>query len=161
MLPTTLKIAERLQLTDAEKAAVMQLWNCEYPAQLCYSTLQDFERYLNNLANKAHWLLVDDGGEIAGWAIAFDREGERWFAIILSQVVHGLGYGTMMLNALKGRNPKLSGLVSDHDRYIKANGTPYTAPLGFYLKNNFIVRPDSRLELPHLSAVRIEWEGKS
>ena len=145
------------ELTDAQKAAVMQLWNREYPAQLSYQKPEDFERYLNGLSNKEHLLLIDDTEKVFGWAIAFDRERERWFAIIVDSAVQGAGYGSMLLHATRARNTKLAGWVIDHERYKRSNGEPYRSPLNFYLKNGFVIKSDSRLELEHLSAVRIEW----
>ena len=33
-------------LSTAQKEAVLQLWNNEYPAQLCFRSVQELEQYL-------------------------------------------------------------------------------------------------------------------
>lgn len=70
---------------------------------------------MDNLTQKAHYLLLNDENNIEGWAVTFIRENEKWFAIIISGKLHGKGIGTMMLNKLKDDEDTLNGWVIDHD----------------------------------------------
>jgi hypothetical protein len=94
---------------------------------------------------------------ICGWAYAFTRSGERWFAIILSASVQGMGYGAKLMAHLQATEPVLHGWVIDHDQARKRNGLPYISPLAFYLKRGFHLLPDQRLETESLSAVKIRF----
>ena len=156
-----MQIIKEASLNADQKQEIVRLWNEEYPVQMSYAKMADFDQYLDNLANKQHLLLVDDSGRISGWAMLFDRDGERWFAIILHTDMQGKGYGTKMLNIIKEGNDKLSGWVIDHNDDLKANGLPYKSPLGFYTRNGFTTCPQVRLELEKISAVRIEWQAKA
>jgi hypothetical protein len=154
-----MKITETTILTEVQKAAIIGLWNREYPAQLSYKTPEAFNLYLDGLSGKQHLLLSNDADEILGWAIVFERERERWFAIILDRKLHRKGFGTMLLDRVKAGNAQLVGWVTDHERYVKSDSSPYPSPLGFYLRNGFRVEEGTRLELEHLSVVRIDWKG--
>lgn len=78
--------------------------------------------------------------------------------IILDSIVHLKGLGSLLLEQLKDKETALHGWVVDHNNYLKSNVETYLSPLNFYLKNEFRVVEDIRLELPHLSAVKITWE---
>ncbi|MFN0204221.1 MAG: GNAT family N-acetyltransferase [Bacteroidia bacterium] len=151
-------------LTFIKKADVndcpqlLTLWNQEYPLNLQYQSLADFQKYLQSLENAKHFLWVDEGEQVKAWAFTFDREKERWFAIILSEEVQGLGYGRKIMALLQETENELNGWVTDHQHYIKMNGQPYLSPMGFYEKCGFSVLMGQRLELPQLSAVKIHWK---
>lgn len=153
-----MKIIETISLSPEQKEAIRTLWNKEYPANLALHTPGEFELYLSGLNECYHLLLQNTDSVIAGWAFSFYRAEERWFAIILDRSMHRKGKGTALLNLLKARENKLSGWVADHDSYLKKDGSRYESPLSFYLKNGFITRPNVRLELGYLSAVKIEWQ---
>lgn len=140
-----------------QKQQILQLWNNEYPEKLAYKNLEGFENYLEKLNEVNHFLLLDDE-KIQGWAITFKRESETWFAIILSGDLHGKGWGTKILNKLKQNTEELHGWVIDHNTDKKLNGNFYKSPLEFYLKNNFDILSDVRLELEIMSAVKIRWK---
>ena len=57
------------------------------------------------------------------------------------------GLGTKLLELLKEKENILNGWVIDHANYIKQNGEPYPSPLEFYIKNDFNVHSDIRLEI--------------
>jgi hypothetical protein len=71
--------------------------------------------------------------------------------------MHGNGYGSTILKQMKEKETCLAGWVIDGTNYIKADGQPYHSPLGFYLKNQFSILKDSRLETEKISAVKIIW----
>ena len=62
-----------------------------------------------------------------------------------------------MLNKLKFDEATLNGWVIDHPHDKKRNGKRYKSPLEFYLKNGFILIPETRLQLETISAVKINW----
>lgn len=145
-------------LTAAQKVQLLALWNNEYPLQLCKETMDDFEQYLAPLISPIHLLLTGDG-HIYGWCFAFTRDDERWFAIILHREVQGQGNGRRLMETLMAAEPHLSGWVTDHNRYLRADGTAYPSPLAFYNRLGFTIQHNTRLELPHLSAVKISWSS--
>jgi hypothetical protein len=151
-----MKITTTNHLNLEQKRQILQLWNNEYPEKLAYKNLEGFENYLEKLHNVNHFLLTDNE-EIHGWAITFMRDSEIWFAIILSGNIHGEGWGTKILNELKRNKTELNGWVIDHNNDKKINGEFYKSPLEFYLKNEFKVLSDIRLELEIMSAVKIKW----
>lgn len=153
-----MNIVMTTQLTEEQKAAIMQLWNAEYPAQLGYKEMSYFDNYLAALLHQRHWLYYDANGSLRGWAFTFEREHDTWFAIIVDRTLHRKGIGTTLLNRLKQHHTLLNGWVTDHDSYNKQDGTPYPSPMPFYLANGFIVCPETRLEIEVLSAVKIQWK---
>lgn len=144
-------------LKPFQQLQIFRLWNKEYPAQLGYSDLEGLETYLAGLVNPIHFMLKKENN-ILGWAVAFDRQSERWFAIIVDGNSQQKGCGTILLNTLKASESSLCGWVTDHQRYIKMDGSPYPSPLGFYVKNGFEICPEIRFENEKLSAVKIMWQ---
>ena len=154
------KINPTRRLSDREKAGVYNLWNQEYPANLRYTCMEDFDLYLSQLSNISSLLLTEDG-EILGWAFKFEREKEMWFAMIIDAKLHGRGFGTALLQELKIEEEVLNGWVVEHNNYLKINGKRYQSPLGFYLKNKFKILPEKLLETAFLSAVQIQWKSEN
>jgi alpha-D-ribose 1-methylphosphonate 5-triphosphate synthase subunit PhnI len=144
-------------LDQQVKQQVLDLWNSEYPEKLAHNSLTEFDNYLQNLTNLKHFLLSNDTNFIFGWALTFDRENEKWFAIILSEKIKGKGYGRKMLDKLKQEESILNGWVIDHNNDKKKNGLIYDSPLMFYVKCGFEIQTDIRLELEKISAVKIKW----
>jgi GNAT superfamily N-acetyltransferase len=155
-----MQIIETTSLAAEQKEFICRLWNQEYPANLSFNTMADFDNYLNNLTATTHYLLQNDFGQIDGWAFTFTRESEKWFAILLDRKIQGQGKGSLLLDKLKEKEQKLHGWVVDHDNYVKSDGQPYLSPLPFYLKNGFTVCSNTRFETEQLSAVKITWKAK-
>jgi len=147
-------------LTSSQKEEILYLWNQEYPEQICYPGIAELESYLVRLLEQSHILMVDNQ-KIKGWYLDFNRDNEKWFAIIMDSTYQGKGLGTKMLNLAKEKEIELNGWVIDHDRYKKRNGETYASPLPFYLKNGFKVLREVRLELEQISAVKIQWTANS
>jgi GNAT superfamily N-acetyltransferase len=152
-----MQIVQTHNLTQGQKAAIYKLWNNEYPAQLGYENMAGLDAYLGNLNNPQHYFAIDGGDAIMGWAFSFVRENEKWFAIIVDSTLQKKGLGTSLLHALKENEPVLNGWVTDHYRYVRADGAVYLSPMQFYLKNGFTICRDTRLEFDKLSAVKIQW----
>jgi GNAT superfamily N-acetyltransferase len=143
-----------------QKDTIFRLWNNEYPQQLGYTDIAGLDNYLGNLQCQSHYFAIDGQSAICGWAFTFIREQEKWFAIIVDSAFHKKGIGSLLLQALKDKEPILNGWVTDHYRYTKQNGQPYLSPLPFYIKNGFTVCANVRLEAPVLSAVKISWRAQ-
>jgi hypothetical protein len=151
-------ITQTTSLTSEHKEAIRELWNQEYPQQLNYKNLSEFENYLNGLNDPNHYLGTNDDALIEAWAITFSRENEKWFAIILDQKIHGQGKGTLLLEKMKTNEQTLNGWVIDHENDRKQDGTPYKSPLGFYERNDFVICGATRMENEKISAVKIVWK---
>ncbi|MEO9147347.1 MAG: GNAT family N-acetyltransferase [Ginsengibacter sp.] len=156
-----MKIIKQTELNQEQKRQLFDLWNHEYPEKLSYQTVEDLEKYLENLREQTHYLLMNERGRLEGWAIIFTREKERWFAIIIPEKLHGKGVGTRMLNELKKSEKELNGWVIDHNLDIKTDRSFYKSPIEFYKKNNFKVISETRLELQIMSAVKIKWRNNN
>lgn len=154
-----MKIIEQNELSAEQKSRIVQLWNAEYPLSISYSDISGFDDYLNNLGDKKHFLLIDSDDEIVGWALLFDRDKARWFAIIIDEKLQGKGFGVKLIDALKSSENNFFGWVIDNDDCLKANGKQYISPLGFYKKIGFKVYENEKLIKQNISGIKIEWNG--
>lgn len=153
-MSTKIEILKNLSTNQSQQ--INQLWNDEYPKNLN----NRFPLLIQDTTDHNHYILSDQFNVILAWAVAFLREEEIWFSIIVSSANHKKGYGKMLINSLKKYNTELNGWVIDHNNYIKANGEQYDSPMGFYLKNDFKIIADDRIETDILSAVKIYWLKK-
>lgn len=154
-----MKIIETFYLTIQQKKEIYTLWNKEYPKNITFLEFTDFELYLKDLHKQHHLLLLNEFNTIKGWYFDFERDNEKWFAMILSSTVQGKGFGTSLLNRVKKTTSELNGWVIDHQNYKKRNKTTYNSPIPFYIKNNFNILPKIRLETAKISAVKIKWNA--
>jgi hypothetical protein len=152
-----MKIVEQSDLTLEQKARIVEMWNAEYPLSLSYSQISGFDEYLAQLGNKKHFLLIDSDDQIVGWALTFDRDQARWFAIIIDEKIQGKGFGIKLIEALKTAEKRLFGWVIDNDDCPRSNGQSYKSPLGFYRKTGFIVHENEKIVKEQISGVKIEW----
>ena len=144
-------------LNQIHKDYLFKIWNNEYPINLAFKNLQEVDNYLNSLIEAKHFFVVDNNNQMQAWAVIIERDYEKWFAIIVDSELHQIGLGSKILNRLKTFSSELNGWVIDHENDNKANGEPYRSPLAFYLKNEFTLIPENRLELDFISAVKINW----
>ena len=150
-----MEVVHFLMLSDEQKEQLRLLWNKEYPASIAHNTLESLENYLNNLKDLNHYLLVDNE-TIFGWYFDFEREGERQFAIIISSLVKGKGYGKQFLELAKSKNVSLSAWVVDSNEFRKADGKLYKSPIDFYANNGFDIGKE-RWDSDILKTVKISW----
>lgn len=139
-----------------ERAGIVALWNAEYPRQLAFADVTGLDGFLAGLGAPRHWLAYD-GDALVGWLTVFTRDGATWFATIVGRALHGRGVGTALLARAQAAADVLHGWVIDHDRDVRADGSPYPSPLGFYRKLGFEVVPDVRHTAPPMSAVLVRW----
>lgn len=143
-------------LSEIQKEQIVKLWNAEYPLGLAYESMAGFDEYLSKTGNPLHYL-IEENYQLIGWMATFERENERWFSIILDSRHQNKGLGRLLLNEAKKEVKALNGWVLDHNSAKKLNGDFYLSPLDFYLKNDFNVIDDIRLETEKISAVKIQW----
>jgi GNAT superfamily N-acetyltransferase len=137
----------------------MGFWNDEYPRELMYESIDEFEKYLTELKNPDHYLPVDKADEFVGWMSIFDRDDERWFLIILDKKVQRQGIGRYLLDIAKSNEKSLNGWVIEHDDYSKSSGQPYLSPINFYLEQGFSLTGE-KLKDARISAVWIRWKSE-
>lgn len=152
----TPNISKKSALLPEQKEHIFDIWNRVYPTNVHYDSMMDFEAYLDKMGRPSHYLSLDDQGSIIGWLVAFDRDDERWFAMIIRDKAQGRGFGSSLLNEAKNDHKELVGWVVDHENYIKANGSAYPSPINFYLKFGFQIL-DERFPGKHLDAVKIKY----
>lgn len=151
-----MKIIRTSNLHAAQKETIRFLWNREYPRQLAV-TPESFDQFLATTSDPYHLLVIDDAGEVAGWAYSFNREGGRWFSIIINSLYQRIGLGRTLLQLMKEKENELNGWVIDHDLYVRQNGEPYESPLSFYVQNGFVPDSERRYEDDKISAIQIIW----
>ncbi|MNQ95206.1 hypothetical protein D3C85_1107550 [compost metagenome] len=155
-----MKIIQSVTIDPVQKKAIYDLWNKEYPAKLKHEEVKHLDNYLSHLADLEYHLLTGPSQEVVGWALRFTRNNQPWFAVVIDSNLHGQGHGRRMLEEMKKTTDELNGWVIDHNEDLKENGEYYRSPLGFYLKNEFIILPETRLELEEMSAVAVRWVNK-
>jgi len=153
-----MRFIETNYINQDQKNAILRLWNKEYPDQLRFPDMIDLDIYLGNLENQSHYFAIDKNEKIIAWTFLFERENEKCFAMILDSSFQRKGLGTSLLQRLKEKETILNGWVIDHANYIRQNGEIYASPLSFYLKNDFVVCKNIRLETEKISAVKIKWQ---
>lgn len=152
-----MNLQERIELSQLEKKAVLDLWNKEYPDRLAYKNLDAFDGFLLKMGRPKHNLLLD-GNKLVGWIATFDREGERWFSVIVDSSQQGKGIGKKLIELVKAEEEHLCGWVVDHEDYKKTNGEPYNSPITFYEKMGFEVVQEERYKGDRLSAAKVYWK---
>lgn len=154
-----MKVIRKENLSLEEKETLMHLRNNAFPVQFGHATFEEFDLYLNSLIDAKHYLLKVEN-EIEGWAFTFFRDQEDWFSIMIKNQIQRKGNGTILLEELKRNSFNLNGWVIDHENDIMQNGVGYKSPLLFYIKNDFSVCENTRIENEKISAVKINWKNK-
>jgi GNAT superfamily N-acetyltransferase len=150
-MPPKITIAKNITADQVNQ--LDQLWNESYPKSLN----NRFNMLLEDIKEYYHHILLNDTNEIIGWAVAFLREEEIWFSILVDSTHQNKGYGKMLINSLKQNYTKLNGWVIDHNNDLKVNGQYYNTPIQFYKKNGFEIIAEKRIETDIISAVKICW----
>jgi GNAT superfamily N-acetyltransferase len=144
-------------LSTTQKEDILILWNSVSPANIAHNTMESLESYFSTLEDVVYTLTLDEHDRIVGWFADFNRDNGRWFAMLLDESIHGKGVGSQLLTQVKSRYNEISGWVIDHSNDARLDGNPYISPINFYLKNGFEIISDIRLELGHLSCVKMMW----
>lgn len=154
-----MKIEINLKLTESQKEIITRLWNAEYPEQIKYEDVAGFESFLDGITEHKHFLLFDENENLKAWLVSFNRDGERWFSIIVDSSEQKKGYGTRLLNEVKQHESELNGWVVPNDNLLKTNGETYISPIGFYKKHGFTILENVRYEkTPEFYFIKINWK---
>jgi GNAT superfamily N-acetyltransferase len=145
------EIIKTLALTEKQASQINDLWNEEYPLKL----KDRFGILLMGAISYTHYLINDDCGNVAAWAVNFEKDNETRFSIIVNKNQQGKGLGTLLIARLKEELSEFYGWVIDHNNDKKSNGSYYLSPLSFYIKNGFEVLHDIRMDNDLLNAVKI------
>jgi hypothetical protein len=151
-----MNIVEVETLSEIQKEQIVTIWNKAYPSSLKYDNLEAFDQYLSTLNQVKHYLIKDEE-QIIAWLSTFVRENEKWFAVIVEASYQKKGMGLHLIKQVQKDEKELNGWVIDHHLLKKSDETPYISPLQFYLKNDFELLPEIRLENEKISAVKIRW----
>lgn len=152
-----MNILSKKLLEISDKTRIIEIWNKVYPSKLNYTNMGEFDAYLAKLLNPNHFVVSDEENMIQGWACKFTRENQLWFAILVDGKFQGKKIGSHLLNELKKGEAELNGWVADSGNQPKNDGSHYQSPMDFYLKNEFKILADNRLETDTISAVKITW----
>ena len=144
-------------LSRIVKLELLQLWNTAYPSALVYPHLDAFDAYLSQLETIRHFLLKCDDNRIVGWYFDFQRNGAKWFGIIVSPHSQGKGYGKKLLSHAQSINNELNGWVIQDSLFVKANGAIYASPMEFYRKAGFKKSASEKISIHGMPAVHIKW----
>ena len=145
------------KLTSLQKEQIRAIWDEVYPAQITHTSIISFEKYLIPLKKENHIMVLNNNNEVKGWLVTFDRDGDRWFAMLLDDTVQGQGIGSELMRRAQQQNRVLNGWVTDHNRYLRKDGKAYPSPLGFYIKKGFKIL-EERFEDKKLSLIKMRWE---
>jgi GNAT superfamily N-acetyltransferase len=146
-------ISKSDKLTEKQVERIDLLWNEVYPVNLN----NRLNLLLAGIKQYNHYLLLGDSEELIGWAVAFLRDQETWFSILVAPAHQNKGYGKILIDSLKHDFNTLCGWVIDHDNDLKQDGTGYLTPIPFYLKAGFKILTE-RIETDIISAVKIKFE---
>lgn len=150
IVPPRIEISQGL--TEDQTKKIDQLWNEVYPIKL----KNRFKLLLKGIEEYNHHVLLNESNDVVGWAVAFLRDDEIWFSILISTKNQNKGYGKMLIDSLKRNSKNLCGWVIDHNNDLKQDGSIYCTPIQFYLKNGFTVT-EERIETDIISAVKIKF----
>ena len=143
------------KLKDSEILQIYKIWNQVYPACVCWEAIDGLQKFIAARENPYHFL-IQHNNQIRGWICVFDREGARWFTILVDSDFHGTGLGTILLDHCKGRESELIGWMVPENKYVKKNGAIYQSPWGFYKKNGFL-KTDVWLKSDDIQTQKIIW----
>ena len=150
-----MEIIKTKKLSDRQFQQINQLWNDEYPVKL----KDRFGLLLEGVENFNHYL-IEQNNQIVAWAVDFEKDHETRFSIIVSSECQGKGLGSLLLKRLRRDVGEFYGWVIDHHNDLKQDGSFYSSPLNFYLKNGFEVMPEQRIDTEMINAVKVKCAAK-
>lgn len=145
-------------LNNDQKEQIRNLWNQEYPVNISFEAIEDFENYLSKLEHQNHIIVENEKKMIIAWYADFIRQEERYFVIIVSSQIQGKGYGKSLIEKAKLDNLELNGwVVEENVKYLKTNGEVYHSPIEFYRRMDFQIFPKITWQGNILKTIKITW----
>jgi GNAT superfamily N-acetyltransferase len=151
-----IKITKTKILSENYFLQINHLWNNEFPIALN----ERFPLLLNGIENYNHYFIENSDHLIIAWSVVFEKDNEKRFSIIVDSKYKSKGLGTLLINKLKSEYDLLFGWVIDHNDDMKINGENYISPMPFYLKHDFEILINIRIENDMIKAVMIKWSSK-
>lgn len=143
-------------LSDADREAILHLWNTHYPRELCYTDAAELAEYLAGLHHSRHVLVEDTEQNLLGWLCTFERDSSEWFVIILDDKVQRKGLGSRLMEDIQASYASLRGWMLESNDLVRRDGSPYASPARFYSKLGFELA-DEVLEAKGLTFSKILW----
>lgn len=147
-----MEVIKTKDLTAIQFKQINQLWDEEFPLNL----KGRFRILLEGVEKYTHYLVVNQFGNIIAWAVAFEKDSEMRFSLIVGINQQRKGLGSILIECLKEDLDDFYGWVIDHNNDNKENGEIYQSPLHFYKKHGFEVLNYVRIDTEILQAVKIK-----
>jgi len=144
-------------VTDTQLASILEAWNAVYPVQL-HMEPEALRAFIDQDESAVQYLSDNADGRMQGWGLCFERDGDRWFSLLVIEDRQGQGIGSAILRAMQSDEAELNGWVIDHGRDKLSSGKPYRSPLPFYRRLGFTICHDTRWEDHRISAAKIRWQ---
>ena len=145
-------------LNQQQQFELLKCWNEVYPLKLKFDDLGKMKIYFDGLQKLEYFLLIDSSIPATAFSFRFIRDEELWLAMLMPPAMQGKGYGSILIEELTENINSISAWVVDHERDVKADGSPYISPLLFYLKERFEIQEGVRLENDTISAAKLVWK---
>ncbi len=145
-------------LNQQQQFELLKCWNEVYPLNLKFDDLGKMKIYFDGLQKLEYFLLIDSSIPATAFSFRFIRDEELWLAMLMPPAMQGKGYGSILIEELTENINSISAWVVDHERDVKADGSPYISPLLFYLKERFEIQEGVRLETDTISAAKLVWK---
>ncbi len=145
-------------LNQQQQFELLKCWNEVYPLNLKFDYLGKMKIYFDGLQKLEYFLLIDSSIPATAFSFRFIRDEELWLAMLIPPAMQGKGYGSILIEELTENINSISAWVVDHERDVKADGSPYISPLLFYLKERFEIQEGVRLETDTISAAKLVWK---
>lgn len=145
-------------LNQQQQLELLKCWNEVYPVNLKFDDLGKMKIYFDGLQKLEYFLLIDSSIPAIAFSFRFIRDEELWLAMLMPPSIQGKGYGSILLEELTENINSISAWVVDHDKDVKADGSPYISPFPFYLKEGFEIQESVRLETDTISAAKLVWK---
>lgn len=149
------------QLSISQKREITQLWNTVFPTTLAFKDLRGLEEFISNVENVHFTLAFNALDELEGCFIAFWRNEEQFFSILVADKAQGKGLGTQFLKKAKEYYAELNGWMVDVAGFQRMDGSEYYSPEAFYVKNDFEVLENERWDNEKVRSVKIRWRKGS
>ena len=144
-------------LSQKEKEKIVSVWNQEYPRELAYSSVHDYDAYLSKIEILNHYLIKKEG-VIVAMASVFIREEDTWFSILINGKHQRRGLGRQLMNQLMCDYDRLNGWMVDQEGSTLATGKAYSIPASFYQKLGFVKL--SKVNEKPVRCIHIQWDKR-
>lgn len=145
-------------LNQQQQLELLKCWNEVYPVNLKFDDLGKMKIYFDGLQKLEYFLLIDSSIPAIAFSFRFIRDEEMWLTMLMPTSMQRKGYGSILLEELTENINSISAWVVDHDKDVKADGSPYISPLPFYWKERFEIQESVRLETDTISAAKLVWK---